>query len=198
MSTSASLLAQMLASLPPSYSMPVRCLLALMSSNLEAQISAQTSRDFARSQRMCATLPHARARASSSQRNTRYTFPQAYSTLDHALTASQGGTFTISNLGMFGVKSFSAIINPPQACILAVRWPPFHLLHAPHSVCRSARLRRRSSLTQQVKAAMARQTSCPSRSHATTVLLTALVCPSPCLSLSFSRISSPHVFFFFA
>ena len=26
----------------------------------------------------------------------------------------QGGTFTISNLGMFGVKSFSAIINPPQ------------------------------------------------------------------------------------
>jgi hypothetical protein len=32
----------------------------------------------------------------------------------------QGGTFTVSNLGMFGVKSFSAIINPPQACILAV------------------------------------------------------------------------------
>lgn len=32
----------------------------------------------------------------------------------------QGGTFTISNLGMFGVKSFSAIINPPQAAILAV------------------------------------------------------------------------------
>ncbi len=32
----------------------------------------------------------------------------------------QGGGFTISNLGMFGVKSFSAIINPPQSCILAV------------------------------------------------------------------------------
>lgn len=32
----------------------------------------------------------------------------------------QGGTFTISNLGMFGVKNFCAIINPPQACILAV------------------------------------------------------------------------------
>lgn len=32
----------------------------------------------------------------------------------------QGGTISISNLGMFGVKSFSAIINPPQACILAV------------------------------------------------------------------------------
>ena len=31
-----------------------------------------------------------------------------------------GGTFTISNLGMFGVKEFTAIINPPQACILAV------------------------------------------------------------------------------
>lgn len=32
----------------------------------------------------------------------------------------QGGGFSISNLGMFGVKEFSAIINPPQACILAV------------------------------------------------------------------------------
>ena len=32
----------------------------------------------------------------------------------------QGGSFSISNLGMFGVKSFSAIINPPQSCILAV------------------------------------------------------------------------------
>ncbi|XP_010132738.1 PREDICTED: dihydrolipoyllysine-residue acetyltransferase component of pyruvate dehydrogenase complex, mitochondrial, partial [Buceros rhinoceros silvestris] len=32
----------------------------------------------------------------------------------------QGGTFTISNLGMYGIKNFSAIINPPQACILAV------------------------------------------------------------------------------
>lgn len=31
-----------------------------------------------------------------------------------------GGTFTISNLGSFGVKQFTAIINPPQACILAV------------------------------------------------------------------------------
>lgn len=31
-----------------------------------------------------------------------------------------GGTFTVSNLGMFGVESFSAIINPPQAGILAV------------------------------------------------------------------------------
>lgn len=31
-----------------------------------------------------------------------------------------GGTFSISNLGMYGVKSFDAVINPPQACILAV------------------------------------------------------------------------------
>ena len=31
-----------------------------------------------------------------------------------------GGTFTISNLGMYGVEEFSAIINPPQAAILAV------------------------------------------------------------------------------
>jgi pyruvate dehydrogenase E2 component (dihydrolipoamide acetyltransferase) len=32
----------------------------------------------------------------------------------------QGGTFTISNLGMYGVDAFSAIVNPPQAAILAV------------------------------------------------------------------------------
>jgi len=32
----------------------------------------------------------------------------------------EGGTFTISNLGMYGVKQFAAIINPPQAAILAV------------------------------------------------------------------------------
>jgi pyruvate dehydrogenase E2 component (dihydrolipoamide acetyltransferase) len=31
-----------------------------------------------------------------------------------------GGTFTVSNLGMFGIDSFSAVINPPQAGILAV------------------------------------------------------------------------------
>ncbi len=32
----------------------------------------------------------------------------------------QGGGFSVSNLGMFGIKTFSAIINPPQSCILAV------------------------------------------------------------------------------
>jgi pyruvate dehydrogenase E2 component (dihydrolipoamide acetyltransferase) len=32
----------------------------------------------------------------------------------------QGGTFTISNLGMYGVENFQAVINPPQAAILAV------------------------------------------------------------------------------
>ena len=32
----------------------------------------------------------------------------------------QGGGFSISNLGMYGVSTFQAIINPPQACILAV------------------------------------------------------------------------------
>ena len=34
-----------------------------------------------------------------------------------------GGTFTLSNLGMFGVREFDAIINPPQAAILAVGGP---------------------------------------------------------------------------
>jgi pyruvate dehydrogenase E2 component (dihydrolipoamide acetyltransferase) len=32
----------------------------------------------------------------------------------------QGGTFSISNLGMYGIKNFSAILNPPQAAILAI------------------------------------------------------------------------------
>jgi pyruvate dehydrogenase E2 component (dihydrolipoamide acetyltransferase) len=32
----------------------------------------------------------------------------------------EGSTFTISNLGMFGIEAFTAIINPPDACILAV------------------------------------------------------------------------------
>ena len=32
----------------------------------------------------------------------------------------QGGSFSLSNLGMYGIKHFGAIINPPQGCILAV------------------------------------------------------------------------------
>jgi pyruvate dehydrogenase E2 component (dihydrolipoamide acetyltransferase) len=41
---------------------------------------------------------------------------------DGDVTASDlsGGTFTISNLGMFGIDRFTAILNPPQAAILAV------------------------------------------------------------------------------
>lgn len=37
-----------------------------------------------------------------------------------SLQEMQGNTFSISNLGMFDVESFTAIINPPDACILAV------------------------------------------------------------------------------
>ena len=41
---------------------------------------------------------------------------------DRKLASEQmeGSTFTISNLGMFGIEEFTAIINPPNACILAV------------------------------------------------------------------------------
>ncbi len=41
---------------------------------------------------------------------------------DGSVTPAQlaGGTFTVSNLGMYGIDSFSAVINPPQAAILAV------------------------------------------------------------------------------
>ena len=37
-----------------------------------------------------------------------------------ALESMQGGTFTITNLGMFGMQSFTPIVNPPEACILGV------------------------------------------------------------------------------
>ncbi|HJD64544.1 MAG TPA: pyruvate dehydrogenase complex dihydrolipoamide acetyltransferase [Rickettsia endosymbiont of Sericostoma sp.] len=41
---------------------------------------------------------------------------------DNKLTPEefQGGGFSVSNLGMYGIKSFNAIINPPQSCILAI------------------------------------------------------------------------------
>jgi pyruvate dehydrogenase E2 component (dihydrolipoamide acetyltransferase) len=37
-----------------------------------------------------------------------------------SLDQMSGGTFTVSNLGMFGVEEFTAIINPPEGAILAV------------------------------------------------------------------------------
>lgn len=43
----------------------------------------------------------------------------------------QGGTFTISNLGMYGIEHFTAIINPPQSCILAVGATTPKLVPAP-------------------------------------------------------------------
>ncbi|BBJ31429.1 dihydrolipoyllysine-residue acetyltransferase component of pyruvate dehydrogenase complex [Rickettsia asiatica] len=41
---------------------------------------------------------------------------------DNKLTPEefQGGGFTISNLGMYGIKNFNAIINPPQSCIMGI------------------------------------------------------------------------------
>ncbi|KAF8844032.1 dihydrolipoamide acetyltransferase [Paxillus ammoniavirescens] len=43
----------------------------------------------------------------------------------------QGGTFTVSNLGMFEIDHFTAIINPPQSCILAVGTTKPTLVPAP-------------------------------------------------------------------
>ncbi|GKY89608.1 2-oxo acid dehydrogenase subunit E2 [Sinisalibacter aestuarii] len=50
-----------------------------------------------------------------------------------ALTAEElkGGTFTLSNLGMFGVREFDAIINPPQGAILAVGGPRREAVEGP-------------------------------------------------------------------
>jgi pyruvate dehydrogenase E2 component (dihydrolipoamide acetyltransferase) len=52
-----------------------------------------------------------------------------------------GGTFTVSNLGMYGVKSFTAIINPPQAGILSVG------ALAPRAVVRDGELVARNTMT---------------------------------------------------
>jgi pyruvate dehydrogenase E2 component (dihydrolipoamide acetyltransferase) len=52
-----------------------------------------------------------------------------------------GGTFTVSNLGMFGVRSFTAIINPPQAAILSVG------ALAPRAVVREDKLLARHTMT---------------------------------------------------
>ncbi len=51
-----------------------------------------------------------------------------------------GGTFTVSNLGMFGVTDFTAVINPPQAAILAVG------ALAPRAVVRDAALVARNTM----------------------------------------------------
>ncbi len=52
-----------------------------------------------------------------------------------------GGTFTVSNLGMFGVTSFTAIINPPQAAILSVG------ALEPRAVVREGEIRARHTMT---------------------------------------------------
>ena len=52
-----------------------------------------------------------------------------------------GGTFTVSNLGMYGVKSFTAIINPPQAGILSVG------ALAPRAVVRDGAVVARNTMT---------------------------------------------------
>jgi pyruvate dehydrogenase E2 component (dihydrolipoamide acetyltransferase) len=62
---------------------------------------------------------------------------------DGSITPPQlsGATFTVSNLGMYGVRSFSAIVNPPQAAILAVG------AVAERAVAREGQLAARSQMT---------------------------------------------------
>jgi len=52
-----------------------------------------------------------------------------------------GGTFTVSNLGMYGIRQFTAIVNPPQAAILAVG------ALAPRPVVRKKKVVARSTMT---------------------------------------------------
>uniref|UniRef100_A0A8C9T6D3 Dihydrolipoamide acetyltransferase component of pyruvate dehydrogenase complex n=1 Tax=Scleropages formosus TaxID=113540 RepID=A0A8C9T6D3_SCLFO len=59
----------------------------------------------------------------------------------------QGGSFSISNLGMFGISGFSAVINPPQACILAVGRSRMELRPPAPSEEEGAALRRQQLMT---------------------------------------------------
>lgn len=45
----------------------------------------------------------------------------------------EGGTFTVSNLGMFGIDQFDAIINPPQGAILAIGAARRHMIPGDHA-----------------------------------------------------------------
>ena len=54
----------------------------------------------------------------------------------------QGGSFTISNLGMFGISQFTAIINPPQSCILAVGGTERKVIPGPDGAPRVAAMMR--------------------------------------------------------
>jgi pyruvate dehydrogenase E2 component (dihydrolipoamide acetyltransferase) len=62
---------------------------------------------------------------------------------EHSVTPPElgGGTFTVSNLGMFGIASFTAIINPPQAAILSVG------SLGPRAVVRDGELLARNTMT---------------------------------------------------
>jgi pyruvate dehydrogenase E2 component (dihydrolipoamide acetyltransferase) len=57
-----------------------------------------------------------------------------------------GGTFTVSNLGMFGIDQFTAVINPPEAAILAVG----AALPEPAAVDGGVAVRRRMRLTLSI------------------------------------------------
>jgi len=46
-------------------------------------------------------------------------------------TLGSGGTFTVSNLGMYGITQFTAVINPPQAAIIAVKATIISVIIAP-------------------------------------------------------------------
>jgi pyruvate dehydrogenase E2 component (dihydrolipoamide acetyltransferase) len=61
-------------------------------------------------------------------------------------TEYSGGTFTVSNLGMFGVEQFNAVINPPEAAILAVG----AILREPTELNGQVVLRERMKLTLSV------------------------------------------------
>ena len=54
------------------------------------------------------------------RRPTRGRWPSGSATARSRRRSSPAATFTVSNLGMFGIDSFAAVINPPQAAILAV------------------------------------------------------------------------------
>ena len=53
----------------------------------------------------------------------------------------EGGSFSVSNLGMFGIEAFTAIINPPQAAILAVGAAKTHLARVDGNIIERTEMR---------------------------------------------------------
>ena len=88
------------------------------SSSTRGSTSGSRSPPGTRSSCRRSSTPTSRACARSRPRRGRWRSGSATATITPPELS--GGTFTVSNLGMYGITNFHAVINPPQAAILAV------------------------------------------------------------------------------